>query len=43
MRCPFCNNELEVIDVDIEGYDILGCEECEWSNTASDDDMKFFI
>lgn len=45
-RCPHCDNDLQVIDIDVEGYDILGCEECSWNEITEDNlikDMEFYI
>lgn len=43
-KCPLCSGELVIIDVNSEGYDVLGCENCAWEDTYNnDDDMKYFI
>lgn len=44
-NCPYCNDKLEVTDIDPLGYDILGCSDCDYSTDNRDplDDMEFFI
>lgn len=27
-RCPECKGDLLVVDIDFEGYDVYGCEDC---------------
>ncbi len=43
--CPYCEEGLEVVDIDAEGFDILGCDDCMYDEQGSgiDSDMKFFI
>lgn len=43
MNCPFCNQKLQVVDVDFESQDVHGCADCDWVQPNNDDDMMFFI
>ncbi len=43
MKCPFCKEDLKIVDVDFAGFDVLGCDECDWKPTSNDDEMEFFI
>jgi Zn-finger protein len=44
-HCPFCEGELKIIAVDIDGTDILGCDDCGWTESKNDifEDMYFYI
>lgn len=28
MKCPCCNEPMEIVDVTIDGYDVYGCLDC---------------
>jgi hypothetical protein len=43
MNCPFCDKKLKIIDVDLEGIDLFGCEECDWIKSSDDLDMNYYI
>ena len=45
-KCPFCNDDLQIIGVDYMGLDIIGCEVCNWDETSKDNlikDVEFYI
>lgn len=44
--CSKCNNNLTVVDVDFEGIDVYGCEECDFNEPKVFDaleDMKYYM
>jgi Zn ribbon nucleic-acid-binding protein len=35
-HCPYCEKELQVVQVDSEGFDVLGCVDCAWDELSSE-------
>lgn len=44
-KCPYCEDMLEVIDIDVEGFDVLGCATCDWDETSksNDEEMEWYL
>lgn len=44
-KCPYCEDSLQVVDVDIECYDVLGCIGCAWDENDSDknNEMSWYL
>lgn len=44
-NCPYCNEDLQIVCVDIEGFDVLGCEQCDWNELDKNnlEEMEWYL